>query len=370
MKRVALLTVGLSLLTACAPGTAPGNGRALTGRCAGTAQFSFICDAEKPEDLAHIPGTPWIVASGFAKGAGLKIIHSRTRVAHLWSTGRSDQIERRPINSDCASPPDPALFTARGLNLRVVAPGKARLLVVNHGGREAIEMFAVDFTVANAMPTLRWQGCVLMPPGQVGNSVASYSDGTILVTVLTRAGTTITDFVSGRATGDVWERKAGERALRVLPGTQLPGNNGIETARDDSGFYVVAFSLREIVAYARSDTRQPLWRAQAPNFMPDNIHWDGDRLLLAGMVRDEPACGGVRQIVNGVADAMACHRGYIVAQLYPDTQRFSVIAQGPRDPVFNGVSAAIIVDSDMWLGSYQADRIAIKTFCRDAKTPC
>lgn len=281
MKKVALLTVGLSILTACTLATQQRNGKALTGSCAGMTQFDFICGAEKPEDLAHIPGTPWIIASGFAKGAGLKIIHNQRGIARAWFTGRSDQSNHHPIASDCAAAPDPALFTARGLNLRVVAPGKARLLVVNHGGREAIEIFEVDFSKADATPSLRWQGCVLMPPGQVGNSVASYSDGTILVTVLTRAGTTITDFVSGRATGDVWERKAGERALRLLPGTQLPGNNGIETARDDSGFYVVAFGPREIVAYARSDTRQPLWRAQAPDFMPDNIHWDGDRLLLA-----------------------------------------------------------------------------------------
>ncbi|MFC3444471.1 hypothetical protein ACFOKF_25365 [Sphingobium rhizovicinum] len=65
--------------------------------------------------------------------------------------------------------------------------------------------------------------------------------------------------------------------------------------------------------------------------MPDNIHWDGDRLLLAGMVRDEPACGGVRQIVHGVADGMTCHRGWAVAQLDPARQSFSLVAYGPPD---------------------------------------
>ena len=37
--------------------------------CAPTAQFAFACGAMKPEDLAHIPQTPWIIASGFATGA-------------------------------------------------------------------------------------------------------------------------------------------------------------------------------------------------------------------------------------------------------------------------------------------------------------
>ena len=78
------------------------------------------------------------------------------------------------------------------------------------------------------------------------------------------------------------------------------------------------------------------------------------------MVRDEPACGGVRQIVDGVADGMACHRGYAVAQLDPVVRSFRLIAYGGPDPVFNGVSAAVLMGDDLWLGSYQANRIAIR----------
>jgi hypothetical protein len=73
---------------------------------------------------------------------------------------------------------------------------------------------------------------------------------------------------------------------------------------------------------------------------------------------DEPACGGLRAIVNGVADPMLCHRGYVVAELNPATGRLTSIAQAGPDPVFNGVSAAAIVGGELWLGSYQADRIA------------
>lgn len=327
--------------------------------CAPTAQFDFVCGAMKPEDLAHIPDTPWVVASGFATGAGLKIIDSRTRRAKPWFAGAADQVARDLHLTDCDAPPDVALFSARGLSLRMTAPGQGRLLVVNHGGREAIEIFAIDARNPRTPPRLSWQGCLKMPEGHVANSVASYSDGTVIATVLTRPGTSITDFVRGRPTGGVYQRGPGDTAFSLLPGTELPGNNGLETAQDDAGFYVIAFGLRTVVAYARHDTRQPLWMAQAPDFMPDNIHWDGGRLLLAGMVRDEPACGGVRKIVDGVADGMLCHRGYAVAQLDPSTRRFARVAGGGPDPVFNGVSAAIIIDNKIWLGSYQADRIAI-----------
>ena len=94
--------------------------------------------------------------------------------------------------------------------------------------------------------------------------------------------------------------------------------------------------------------------------MPDNIHWSEGRLLLAGMQFDEPACGGMRKIVNGKADDMRCHRGYTVAQLDPAAKQFGILAYGAPDPIFNGVSAAVLVGKDLWLASYQADRIAVR----------
>ena len=153
---------------------------------------------------------------------------------------------------------------------------------------------------------------------------------------------------------------SGDERFRLLPGTELPGNNGIETAPDDSGFYVVAFAWRAVVAYARADTSRPLWRLTAPGFMPDNIHWDEGRLILAGMQYDEPACGGVRKIVDGKADDMRCHRGYVVAQLHPHASEFSIIAYAEPNPAFNGVSAARIVGGELWLAAYQGDRIAVR----------
>ena len=55
--------------------------------------------------------------------------------------------------------------------------------MVNHGGRESIEAFDLRFD-SSGTPSLQWRGCLPMPSGQVGNSVASFADGTVLVTVL------------------------------------------------------------------------------------------------------------------------------------------------------------------------------------------
>jgi hypothetical protein len=328
--------------------------------CEGSAFLDFVCGVERPEDLARIGDTPWLIASGFAPGAGLKLIDTRTRAMQLWFRGAHNQLapDRRTYPA-CAAPPAIAEFNARGISLRTDGNRRGTLHVVNHGGRESIEVFTVEWR--RDTPRIRWRGCIPLPNGLIANSVATYSDGTVLFTVLTRPGTTITDFVRGEITGGVYAWRPGQAEVAVLPGTELPGNNGIETARDDRSFFVVAFGLRQIVQFDRHNTLSPRARTLAPGFMPDNIHWDGDRLLAAGMMHDEPACGGVRRIIDGIADRMLCHRGYVVAQLDPETLAFRTIAYGGPDPVFNGVSAAVLIEDELWLGSYQSDRLAMRS---------
>ena len=277
----------------------------------------------------------------------------------FWYAGDPSQLEQDKAQfANCPSAPDPARFNAQGLSLRSITRTRHLLYVANHGGRESIEVFRIDSL--SDEPVLRWIGCVLMPEATPANSVATYSDGTILASVLTRPGTSITDFVRGQITGGVYEWRPGTAAFRLLPGTELPGNNGIETSLDDREFYVVAFGWRAVVVFSRTDTRRPLRQATAPGFMPDNIHWDDGRLILAGMQHDEPACGGTRKIIDGRADDMRCHRGYVVAELNPHTLDFAIVAYAEPNATFNGVSAARIVGEELWLGAYQGDRIAVR----------
>jgi hypothetical protein len=330
-----------------------------TRECAASSGHSFICGAQRPEDVARIPDTRWLVFSGFSDGAGLKLIDTRTRTMRRWYSGsRSELAFDKQRFGICPSPPDPVRLNTQGLSLRTVGESQHDLYVVNHGGRESIEIFRIDSS--RDEPQIRWIGCIQMPSAIPANSVATYSDGTILASVLTHPGTSITDFVRGDVTGGVYQWRPGEAAFRLLPGTQLPGNNGIETSRDDREFYVVAFGWHAVVVYGRDDTSQPLRQAVAPGFMPDNIHWDGGRLILAGMQSDEPACGGRRKIIDGKADDMRCHRGYTVAALEPQALEFTIVAYAEPNAGFNGVSAARVVNGDLWLASYQGERIAVR----------
>ena len=356
MNRTLALSAFLYLLCVSAAG-AGAQAESAPAACTSSQGLDFICGMERPEDLANIPGTRWLVASGFSNGAGLKLVDTEARTMRLWYTGQSDQLRQdRQAFGACPSAPDAKSFNVQGISLRSRGGGRHTLYATNHGGRESVEIFEIDARTGE--PVLKWIGCVLLPQGIAANSVATYSDGTLLVSVLTHPGKTITDFVRGAVTGGVYECKPGKTVFQLIPGTELPGNNGLETSLDDKEFYVVAFGWHSVVVFSRAGARGPVRKAIAPGFMPDNIHWDAGKLVLAGMQYDEPACGGTRKIIDGKADDMRCHRGYVVAQLDPATMDFGVLAYSGPDPAFNGVSAAVLINEELWLASYQADRIA------------
>lgn len=333
--------------------------------CSIAGELSFVCGADRPEDLVRVPGTRWVITSGFSRGSGLKLLDTRRASQRRWYVAAPDQIRLDAARyPDCATPPDPVEFNARGLSLRQTRKGQATLHVVNHGGREAIEVFDLRFGAGKAEPRLTWRGCLMMPPGHVGNAVATFRDGTVLTTVLTRPGTTITDFERGLVTGGVYSRRPTDTMFRLIPGTELPGNNGLETSKNGREFYVVAFGLRAIAIFDRGSSTGPKAIVKAPGFMPDNVHYDGRFLIAAGMNTDEPSCGGPRKIVDGVADRMLCPRGYRVATFDPRRRKFKLLVEGERNAKFNGVSSAAVVGRTLWLGSYQADRIAYRQFQR------
>jgi len=333
-------------------------GQTVSSSCRPDKALHYICNLDHPEDVRRIPGTKWLIVSGFANGSGLKLVDSERHTAFRWYTGKNPALDPKKYPA-CREPPEVSTFNAHGISLRALGPNDYRLHVVNHGGRESIEVFEV-FVGKKSAPELRWKGCLPMPTGLAANAVATFADGTVLATVLTHPGTSLADFMQGRPTGAVYEWVPGARAFSLMAGTELPGNNGIETSPDGQHFYVVAFGWHSVVEFDRRNTGRPLRRFVAPDFMPDNIQWFGNGLIAAGMRLFEPTCGGYRKIIGGVADPMLCHRGYSVAFIGLPSGSFRTIARGDPQPHFNGVSTAVVVGSTLWLGSYQADRLAYR----------
>ena len=322
--------------------------------CAATGDVSYVCGPKNPEDLVLVPGTQWIVSSGMADGAGFYLVDSR---AGSFST-LSFTAEHDHTFASCATPPTAQTLNTHGLNVRATGPGRARLNVVGHGAREAIEVFDIDAT--GARPTLTWRGCVPMPQGLAANSVASFADGSLLATVLFMPGTTFADaIVARKPTGAVYEWSPGKTGFELVRGSELPANNGIETSADGREFYVASSGLQTIVAFSHSNPTRQLRTTQALPFTPDNVHLAPDgRLVTAGMANDVPECGGPPGPQHDIEKLSQCPRPSIAMAVDAATMRTTVIATTTANAAFSNATMVLPVGNQAWIGSFSGDRIA------------
>src|SRR5436305_8504985 len=95
--------------------------------------------------------------------------------------------------------------------------------------------------------------------------------------------------------------------------------------------------------------------------MPDNLRWSDNRLIAAGPMYDEPACGGTRLAVVDNPVLTNCHRGFMVAQFEPKTMAWTVLGYAEPNPAISVVSTGVVVGADMlWIGSAASDAIAYR----------
>jgi hypothetical protein len=324
--------------------------------CAPAGGLSFVCGVQNAEDLVVVPNSRWMVASGMAPGSGLHIVDTQAKtVRNLYAVGAANARADKTKYASCPRPLDAKQAVLHGLSLRPAANGRHIVYATNHGGRESVEVFELD--VSGASPAATWVGCVVTPDKMALNSVAAFTDGSLVATVLILPGKTFEDAFAQRNTGVVLAWKPGDKTFQTLPGTELSANNGIETSPDDREFYVASTTTKRIIAYSRNAPYKPLRTAQLKEFGPDNVRWTADnRLITAGMVDNEPACGGAPKTEEGIR----CPRGYVVVTIDPKTMAVTELARGPATPSFTGTAIAMRVGNELWLGSFFADRIAYR----------
>jgi hypothetical protein len=307
----------------------------------------------QPEDLLQIGASKWVIASGMGDAGGISLIDAEAKTARRFFTGASKPDTK--MYPDCAKVPDS--FNTHGLALRPAQiTGTYTLYTVTHLPFESIQVFAVD--ARGAGPAISWTGCVKLPADYRTNSVTATSDGTILANVQMHGNAT--DFISGNITGGVWEWKPADKKLQLLPGTELAGNNGIEISPDEKEFYIAVSGTQTVAVYSRADTTKPLRTIRTPFYNLDNIHWSGDRLIAAGMMFDEPACGGTRKQIQDAHGNMNCHRGWVASQLDPKAMSWKILAYGEPNPSFGGIATALVIGKTLWISSFQMDRAAYR----------
>jgi len=347
--KIRLFVFLLALLAACfTPGAKAADD------CAPSGPLKFVCGPSHAEDLVLVPRTHWMVASG----ARLYLVNADSKKwieAYPGEAPRASQDKTK--FAGCPGAPDPQKFTAVGLSIRTITgAAKSTLLAVGKGGRDAIEAFQVDASSAehSATPTITWVGCVLMPQGTNSNAVAALPDGGFLVTSNIEAGHTRVEAFSGQISGAVYEWHPGA-AVRKIPGTELSGDNGIESSLDGKQFWVNATGGRSVTRFTRIADGVKADKVDL-DVGPDNIRWGQNGLLYVAGRADEPACGGTLAARDGKLDS-DCLRGFEILALNPKTMKTRLVIRTKPDPDFNGWSTALQLADQIWIPCIRCDRI-------------
>ena len=348
--------VGLVLVTvmasAAVPAAAPVRG------CAPSDGLHYICGPQASEDLARIPHTPWLIASGMNVGhpAHLYLIDTRRkRAAPVYpETPGAPAASSTP---GCTRAPDPARLSLDGLALRAGAHGQHTLYAANHGDRMAIEFFALDARAAR--PRLRWVGCAPLPPGTLPNAVTPLPDGGLLVISFydPRDASAWQRMAAGQMTGRILEWHAAS-GFKPVPDSATSGGNGIETSPDGTLIYASSWSARQLLILSRRDGSR---RTLALGFMPDNLHRLADgSLLVAGQdttVAAIHACTGA-----------SCPQPWVVARVQPDSGQVERLLAGAGTRAVDYACGALAVDGTLFVTVRGDQRIAYAALPRTAAT--
>ena len=140
--------------------------------CTATINVEPICGLQRPEDLAVMLGEKLLLVSeyGSLDGSVSGYLSSyRIHDGHIQRLfpNRQDKPKRDDSNEvwgakNCPGPPS-SEFSPHGIYHNTLFTPN-RLVVVNHGGRESIELFEVTLTDGGLNMQLSWRGCVIAPP--------------------------------------------------------------------------------------------------------------------------------------------------------------------------------------------------------------
>ena len=334
------IAVGLlaALAAACggsgpeSPGVAAEMPAAAGGACEPVGELRFICDVIGPEDLAVVPDSDWVIASGNQEGGRIQLVSVSGKTARVLfpaaAAGERLDDEAYPT---CPGPIDPAEgddFRAHGLYLKPGPAAVHTLFVVHHGLRESIEVFELD--AGPAEPALTWIGCAVAPEGVTLNAVVALPDGGFATTA---------PRMTGDVTSGVWEWQA-DSGWRMVPGSEDVRPNGLEISGDGEWFYVAGWQDERFIRLSRGRTPVETDAVQL-GFRPDNLRMAPDGLVYAA----------------GHTDFRTPSEASNVAHVDPETLEFERIFRQPYLEGFAAATTAVPVGGDIWLGTNRGEMI-------------
>jgi hypothetical protein len=316
--------------------------------CGVHGDIEILCGTNSPEDLELTPDGKFLIATQFLNqgrggpGGGMALFDlAKKTFSKMVITDEPDKSWGDPA---CPGPIGDALVS-HGSSLAKRKGHGWLLYVVNHGGRQSIEMF--ELRKVTTTWTLAWHGCevaihdyndlaILPDGGFVGSYPSGLSSGN------TQAA------ASGGPTGYVARWTPGKGESEVM-GTRMRGPNGVSASADGRYMFVNEFPVRTVHKFDLKEGKE--LGSVKVDFLPDNLTWTKQGHLLAAGVK-----GARGDCPTG--SGKPCIQGFGVAEIDPATMLArTVFDSATAGPLISSVSVALKVNDAVYIGAFQGDRL-------------
>jgi len=326
--------------------------------CEAVGSARAICGFHNPEDLELLPDGKHLLVAEFGSMEGERAgalalfdLASEARTV-LYRGGDGGSATPGWGDPSCGAAPPPEM-SPHGIHLSRRADGRLQLLVVNHGGREAVEFF--ELSDAGSGWEAAWRGCVVAPDGSWLNDVVALpEDGFLATHMMPRRGGSlqIIEYLKAAVlrmqTGYALEWRP-ERGFAPLPGSQTIFPNGIALSADGATLYLNSSLEGKVLRIDRASGRA-LGSADVAG--PDNSTWAPDgRLLVAsftGPLWETLACDGIER--------GACPIAFEIVAVDPETLATETLYRGGGAPMGAG-TVGLRVGDELFVGTFAGDRI-------------
>jgi hypothetical protein len=307
-----------------------------------------------PEDIVALPGTKWLVAGALpdtdagARG-GLSLIDTTqpSTIVPLYPALTATDSQDRGRFKGCPGPLKEG-FAPHGINVERLPDGSYNVMSVNHRGRESIEYFHI---VQNEpTPHAVWIGCVVLPAGSSGNSVAPLPGGGLIATDFIHKPNPhfLQDMENGTQTGGVlkWTPENGWSEFTPI---KMSGANGAAVTPDGKWVFISEWSDYKIWKFAMDGSVAP--QSIHLNFLPDNLRLtEKGTILIAGQNADPI------NVMTCRGRHVPCQAPFTVLEMDPATMTTKVLVRA-GDGDFGGATGAAMVGDSLWVSSYYSQKV-------------
>lgn len=319
--------------------------------CDPLAQIEPHCGFQNPEDLVLAPGGRELVVSEI--GTFLEATPGQLSIFDLDEKARIPlPIDWDPASENWGDPtcpkPDAAALSPHGIDLETRPDGRHALFVVNHGGRESVEIFELERP--GPTWTLRWRGCAVPPANALLNDVTALPDGGFAVTHMWDQERSMPfmamSFILGLDTGWVWEWQAASGFER-MPGSEGSMPNGIASSEDGRFVFVNHYVDNRTIKLDRS-TGEIVGQVEVEQ--PDNVSMDEAGILWIASHQTFLADSSCSEIVG------ACPHPFSIMRVDSTTMEGNNVFSHEGAPM-GFATVAVPAGDRLFMGSAIGDRL-------------